>query len=118
MSKNNDEILADRLNTEPPIFRGLSNSELGMVMKVGVVFWVPTCLFIAFLAGATMMGLGVAMIMLLITVLASGTILQRIKRGRPDYYFQHKIALRNVKNATRSDNFIVYTGTWEIGRVD
>ncbi|WP_292744160.1 DUF3487 family protein, partial [Methylophaga sp. UBA3595] len=66
------EILADRLNNEPPIFRGLSNSELGMILKVGALFWVPTCLIVATILGKTMMGMGAAMVMLLITILVSG----------------------------------------------
>ena len=48
---DSEEILADRLNTEPPIFRELSNSELGMVFTFGAIFWVPVCLLIDTLLG-------------------------------------------------------------------
>ncbi|HDY86067.1 MAG TPA: TIGR03750 family conjugal transfer protein [Methylophaga aminisulfidivorans] len=116
------EILADRLNNEPPIFRGLSNSELGMVLKFGAVFWVPVCLFIATLFGKTMMGMGAAMLMLLLTILVSGSLFQRIKRGRPDYYYQHYLMLRDVflrvKINTKNDRVIRYSGTWGVGRKD
>ena len=116
------EILADRLNNEPPIFRGLSNSELGMVLKVGALFWVPTCLIVATILGKTMMGMGAAMVMLLITILVSGSLFQRIKRGRPDYYYQHYLMLRDVflrlKINTKSQRVIRYTGTWGVGRTD
>ncbi|HCC79990.1 MAG TPA: TIGR03750 family conjugal transfer protein [Methylophaga sp.] len=116
------EILADRLNNEPPIFRGLSNSELGMILKVGALFWVPTCLIVATILGKTMMGMGAAMVMLLITILVSGSLFQRIKRGRPDYYYQHYLMLRDVflrlKINTKSQRVIRYTGTWGVGRTD
>ena len=116
------EILADGLNNEPPIFRGLSNSELGMVLKVGALFWVPTCLIVATILGKTMMGMGAAMVMLLITILVSGSLFQRIKRGRPDYYYQHYLMLRDVflrlKINTKNHRVIRYTGTWGVGRTD
>jgi conjugative transfer region protein (TIGR03750 family) len=116
------EILADRLNNEPPIFRGLSNSELGMVLKVGALFWVPTCLIVATLLGKTMMGMGTAMLMLLLTILVSGSLFQRIKRGRPDYYYQHYLMIRDVflrvKTNTKNQRVIRYTGTWGVGRTD
>mgnify|MGYP003137702575 FL=1 len=116
------EILADRLNNEPPIFRGLSNSELGMVLKVGALFWVPTCLIVATILGKTMMGMGAAMLMLLLTILVSGSLFQRIKRGRPDYYYQHYLMIRDVflrvKTNTKNQRVIQYTGTWGVGRTD
>jgi len=119
---DSEDILADRLNNEPPIFRGLSNSELGMVLKFGALFWVPVCLLIATLLGKTMMGMGAAMLMLLLTILVSGSLFQRIKRGRPDYYYQHYLMLRDVflrvKTNTKSDRVIQYSGTWGIGRKD
>ena len=116
------EILADRLNNEPPIFRGLSNSELGMVLKVGALFCVPVCLTIATILGKTMMGMGAAMLMLLLTILVSGSLFQRIKRGRPDYYYQHYLMLRDVflrvKTNTKNNRIIRYSGTWGVGRTD
>lgn len=119
---DSEEILADRLNNEPPIFRGLSNSELGMVMKIAGLFWVPVCLVLAALVDKTMMGMGAAMIMVILTIIISGTFFQRIKRGRPDYYYQHYLMIRDIfmriKTNTKSDRIIRYTGTWGIGRID
>lgn len=117
-----EDILADRLNNEPPIFRGLSNSELGLVLKVAALIWVPFCLLVASLLGKAMMGAGAAMLMILFSVLVSGTVFQRIKRGRPDHYYQHYLMLRdisfNVKTNTNNDKILRYTGDWGIGRND
>lgn len=110
-----EDILADRLNNEPPIFRGLGNSELGLLIKVAVAVWLPTCLTIAFLLGKVIMGVGAAMMMVLLTVLIGGSVFQRIKRGRPDFYYQHYMMMRNKVN-TKENEVIQYTGQWGIGR--
>lgn len=119
---DSEEILADRLNNEPPIFRGLSNSELGMILKVGTAIWLPVCLGVASILGEMMMGMGATMVMLLLTMLVSGTLFQRIKRGRPDNYYQHYLMLRDVfgriKVNTNSKKVIRYSGTWGVGRID
>jgi len=66
--------------------------------------------------------MGAAMVMLLITILVSGSLFQRIKRGRPDYYYQHYLMLRDVflrlKINTKNHRVIRYTGTWGVGRTD
>jgi hypothetical protein len=43
MSKDH-EILADRLNAEPVIFKGCSSSELGMIVGLAIVIWLPLSL--------------------------------------------------------------------------
>ena len=122
MAEHYEDILADRLNDEPPIFRGLSNSELGLVLKVAALIWIPVCLMIAGLFGSFIMGTGAAMLMILFTVMISGTLFQRIKRGRPDFYYQHFLMLRDItfslKTNTKSEKVIRYSGDWGIGRID
>ena len=39
---NDHEILADRLNAEPAIFKGCSSSELGMIVGLAIVIWLPS----------------------------------------------------------------------------
>lgn len=123
MSKGNDipEILADRLNVEPVILRGLSNSELVMVIKMALVVWIPICLFVAWILGNFAMGLGVAMVLILLTVLLAGTLLQKIKRGRPRNYYQHQMKFFwnkffSKKECTSRDGIIKHTGGWSLGR--
>lgn len=123
MPKGNQipEILADRLNVEPVILRGLSNSELVLVMKIAAGFWLPVCMLIAGLFGNFAMGLGIAMVLILISVLFSGTILQKIKRGRPRYYYQHQLAFAMNKHVYKKklvdkNSLIKHTGEWSLGR--
>ena len=40
MSDRHD-ILADRLNAEPAIFKGCSSSELGVIVVVAALVWMP-----------------------------------------------------------------------------
>ena len=47
-----DDILADRLNAEPAIFKGCSSSELGVIVGVAAFVWLPVCLLLAGLMGA------------------------------------------------------------------
>ena len=75
------EILADRLNAEPVIFRGCSSSELGMIVGVAVVLWLPLSLLLAWLLGAITMGFGIAGVGVVATVVVCATLFQRIKRG-------------------------------------
>jgi len=57
---NDHEILADRLNAEPAIFKGCSSSELGMIVGLAIVVWLPFSLLLAWLLGAITMGFGIA----------------------------------------------------------
>ena len=80
---NDHEILADRLNAEPAIFKGCSSSELGMIVGLAIVIWLPLSLLLAWLLGAITMGFGIAGVGVVATVVTLATLFQRIKRGRP-----------------------------------
>ena len=47
-----DDILATRLNAEPAIFKGCSSSELGLIVGVAALIWLPVSLLLAGLMGA------------------------------------------------------------------
>ncbi|WP_404357121.1 TIGR03750 family conjugal transfer protein [Methylotuvimicrobium sp. KM1] len=110
------ETLADRLNQEPVIFRGSTNSELGMILLCATVFWLPAGLLLAGLFGAPVMGLGIATLGVLATIVFGSTGFQRIKRGRPDFYYQHVLILKLNKFGLRSSSLIARQGPWDLGR--
>jgi len=112
------ETLADRLNQEPVIFRGSTNSELGLILLCAVIFWVPVGLIIGALIGAVVMGLGLATLAVLLTILIGSTLFQRIKRGRPDNYYQHCLLLKLNKSGLRKSVLILRTGAWDLGRTE
>jgi len=110
------ETLADRLNQEPVIFRGSTNSELGMILLCAVLFWLPISFIIAALFGAVMMGLGFSALGVLATVFFGSTLFQKIKRGRPDYYYQQKLKLFFHRTGLKKSALILRGGRWDLGR--
>lgn len=110
------ETLADRLNSEPMIFRGCSNSELGLILLFAVLFWVPVSLLVAAAFGAVAMGLGLSGLGILATVYFGATLFQWIKRGRPDNYYQHLMMIRLNDLGLWKSGLIRRTGLWSLGR--
>ncbi len=112
------ETLADRLNQEPVIFRGSTDTELGVILLCGVIFWVPTGLIMGAMFGVIMIGLGLSTLGILITIIFGSTYFQRIKRGRPDNYYQHRVMIKLSQMGLRKTQIILKSGAWDLGRTD
>ena len=112
----NTECLADRLNAEPAIFKGCSSSELGVIVGVAALVWLPVSLILAWLAGAVTMGFGIAGVGIVATVLLMASLFQRLKRNRPDGYYQQQIVLWLDDRGLRRSPFVRRSGAWDIGR--
>ena len=110
------DILADRLNAEPAIFKGCSSSELGVIVGVAALVWLPVSLILAGLAGAVTMGFGIAGVGIVATVLLMASLFQRLKRNRPDGYYQQRIMLWLDDRGLRRSSFVRRSGAWDIGR--
>ena len=110
------DVLADRLNAEPVIFRGCSASELGVIVALAAVVWLPLSLLLAWLGGAVTMGFGFAGIGIVATVLGIASLFQRLKRNRPDGYYQQRFVIWLHDGGFRRAPFVRRTGAWEIGR--
>jgi len=110
------DILADRLNVEPAIFRGCSSSELGVIVGVAALIWLPVSLLLAWLMGAVTMGFGIAGVGVVATVIVTASLFQRFKRGRPDGYYQQQIMIWLDDHGLRRSSFVRRTGAWDIGR--
>ncbi len=111
-----DDILADRLNVEPTIFKGCSSSELGIIVGVAALVWLPVSLLLAGLMGAITMGFGLAGVGVVATVIVMASLFQRLKRGRPDGYYQQQVAIWLADHGIRRSSFIRRSGVWDIGR--
>ena len=111
-----DDILADRLNVEPVIFKGCSSSELGVIVGVAALVWLPVSLLLAGLMGAVTMGFGLAGIGVVGTVIVMASVFQRLKRGRPDGYYQQQMSIWFSDHGLRRALFIRRSGAWDIGR--
>ena len=110
------DILADRLNAEPAIFKGCSSSELGVIVGVAALVWLPLSLILAGLAGAVTMGFGIAGIGIVATVLIMASLFQRLKRNRPDGYYHQRIVLWLDDRRIKRSPFVRRSGAWDIGR--
>lgn len=110
------DILADRLNVEPAIFRGCSSSELGVIVGVAALIWLPVSLLLAWLMGAVTMGFGIAGVGVVATVIVTASLFQRLKRGRPDGYYQQQIMIWLDDHGLRRSSFVRRSGAWYIGR--
>ena len=111
-----DDILADRLNVEPAIFRGCSSSELGVIVGVAALIWLPVSLLLAGLMGAVTMGFGIAGVGVVATVIVTASLFQRLKRGRPDGYYQQQTLIWLGDHGLRRSTFVRRSGAWDIGR--
>jgi conjugative transfer region protein (TIGR03750 family) len=111
-----EDILANRLNAEPTIFKGCSSSELGIIVGVAALIWLPVSLLLAWMMGAVTMGFGIAGVGVVGTVVVMAALFQRLKRGRPDGYYQQQIAIFLDDCGLRRSPFIRRSGAWDIGR--
>jgi len=110
------DILADRLNAEPAIFKGCSSSELGAIVIVAALVWLPVSLILAALVGVVTMGFGLAGLGIVATVLLMASLFQRLKRNRPDGYYQQRMVLWLDDRGLRRAPFVRRSGSWDIGR--
>ena len=108
----------ERINNEPVIFRGLSSSELRTGLIVTLITLLPVCAFIGYLLDRMLVGLGSIGIFTMISVMYMGTFFQRIKRGRPDGYYQQRTALLLSRLGFRANKVVKYSGRWSNGRID
>jgi len=111
-----ERLLAERLNTEPRIFRGCTSSELGAIVGLAIAFWLPVSVIVAWLLGAPSMGLGLSGAAIVVSVVVIATVLQRLKRGRPEAYYRHRFSLRLAEIGLIRSPYIVRQGHWDLGR--
>lgn len=114
--RDEHDILAERLNAEPVIFKGCGSSELAYLLVVAVAFWFPVSIVLATLLGAPAMGIGSSAVGVLATVWFMAGVLQRLKRGRPDGYYQQRIVVWLHDHKLRRSPLIRASGAWDIGR--
>lgn len=110
------EVLADRLNAEPNVFKGCSTTELGLIVGAAVLVWLPVSVLVAWVMGAPSMGLGMAGITIVLSVVVAAGVMQRLKRGRPDSYYRHAATLKLAKTGLLRSPYICRDGDWSLGR--
>lgn len=115
------EILAQhlpsRLDEEPLILKGLSHSELVLVIQVWTVIGLAVALTFGALTGLWVMIFGVWPLAIFFGTLGTAVIARTIKRNRPSGYFLHRIqlGLYRVGLAKRLP-FVYRQGLWLMER--
>ena len=110
------EVLADRLNGEPNVFKGCSATELGLIVGSATLVWLPVSLLVAWAMGAPGMGFGLAGVAIVLTVIVAARILQRLKRGCPDGHYRQATTLALARFGLVRLPFICRDGHWSLGR--
>lgn len=113
-----ERTVYERINNEPVIFRGLSSSELRTGLIVTVITLIPICSFIGYLLDRMLVGFGTIGILTLISVMFMGTVFQRIKRGRPNGFYQQRMSLLLSQIGLSTSKAVKYSGRWSTGRTD
>ena len=111
-----DESVAERMNSEPAIFKGCSTTELLAIVSVATAFWTPICLLAATLFGAVTMGLGAAGVAVVGSVIVAAGVFQKLKAGRPDGFYQLRARCWLHSRGILKSDFIMRSGPWDIGR--
>jgi len=83
---------------------------------VAALVWLPVSLLLAGLMGAVTMGFGLAGVGVVGTVIVMASLFQRLKRGRPDGYYQQQVSIWLADRGLRHSPFIRRSGSWDIGR--
>jgi conjugative transfer region protein (TIGR03750 family) len=112
----NDAPMTDRINAEPAILRGLSSTEAQLAIGVSLAAWTVFSVPFSFLIGYPQVS---------IIFIAAGTIgtvwmlsgwFQRVKRDRPDFYYQHMYKKWMTRAGLMRARFVTQSGIWELGR--
>ena len=111
-----DEILADRLNVEPAVFKGCSSLELSVMAGMSALVWLPASLLLAGMMGALTMGFGVAGIGMVGSTVILARLFRRLKRGRPDAYYRQRFMVWLDDRGLRRSGFVRRSGAWDVGR--
>lgn len=116
MSIETDDLLAERLNHEPVVLLGYTDSEFALAVKAACLLAFPTTLVIGFAFGKPLPGLAGGFLLALALVIAGGKLMIRLKRGKPDFYYQTKLKLAFQRYGLGHSGLLRYRGTMSIGR--
>ncbi len=111
-----DALLGERLNNEPVVFRGYTDSELLLAIAVSAGFWFPVALVAGLFAGSVSLALGLAMRAVLGSIVGGASLYPKWKRGRPDYYLQQRVRLWLADLGLVKSRLVRHHGVMGLGR--
>ena len=111
-----DAPLTDRVNVEPPILRGMTESEATTIGLAAVVAWLIVGVVVAVVVGLWQVILACVVVGPMITLWKASAVLARLKRNRPDGYYWQALLLWLAKHGLAPQRFIRHDGYWSLGR--
>ena len=108
--------MPDRLNEEPVVYIGMTNSELKFAGIASLGFWIPVCLIFFAIAGKAVLGIGVGAVFAFVTMWLLGKRLRVLKRGKPKGYHVMAISAWLQDRGLTSKEMIRGSEVWDIRR--
>ncbi len=100
------DVVASNVNEEAVVFRGASTGELMSIATVSSVVIIPVFILVGLMIGRTTIMLSLSLVAIFIAIFALATLMQRVKRGRPDGYYQQKLILFKKRTGMGQSHFI------------
>lgn len=115
-ARGNHAPLTDRVNVEPPILRGMTESEAAAIGLAALAVWLVVGTVLALVVGLWQVLLAAAVFGPIVTLWKASTVLARIKRNRPDGYYRQALAMDLAARGLMRQRFIRHSGYWSLGR--
>jgi conjugative transfer region protein (TIGR03750 family) len=110
------DLLAERLNLEPAVFRGYTDSELVTAIVLAALACFPVGLVVGLVVGRVALGIGLALLATLGLVVLGASRFQAWKRGRPEFWLQQRLALLLAEYGLVQSPLLRYRGVMSLGR--
>lgn len=108
--------LTDRVNSEPPIFNGMSETEAMYLGSAGFVVSACLGLFISFMMGKFVPMAIICVIGPLLVLWRGSLYLQKIKRGKPEGCYVQAARIWLGNHGLMKKRYMAHDGFFEIGR--
>lgn len=108
--------IPERLNEQPVVVLGLTDSELRYAALAALAFFVPVGSVAGILFGQLAVGMGGGAVCAIGAIYVAGRILRRVKRGRPSGYHADLARAWLEDHGMGGDAMLRRSGVWEAVR--
>ena len=109
--------LPERLNEEPVVVLGLTDTELRYAAAAGFGLLVPAGALGGAVLGQAMVGAGAGAVLAIGSIYVVGRVLRRMKRGKPEGYHADRIRAWLEDRGVGGDSMLRATAVWEPVRI-
>lgn len=113
---NPPDLAGERLNAEPAVFRGYTDSELMSAVGLAAFAGLPAGGVVGFVMGSFPMAMGVTFLAMLGLVVLGATVFQAWKRNRPEFYLEQRVRLWLAERGLAATPLVRHRGVMGLGR--